>query len=672
MFFKRSFQGVFGLLLVVIALTQIVSQRANNMLAIILIMGTSYVVYTQLKKIEWFWSQKCQKIVTAVLIAFNILMLLYVSLNFQINDVSDPLNVQIKATELLHGNYNWHTNINGSEEYFYFYPNVVFYTIFLSKIMSLGGTFGLSIQLTLRLMTFLFLAGITVFAMLTSWQLNKNRKSLLITALILAVYPVMYLYPNMVTYTDTLTMFLTTVVLYLIAVVISTRSYNTWFAVGGAILLVYAVLYAVKPNMIVLLPAVLILLLMTVVMKMKNKVQIIVVSASLALGIVVSTVTITPITQHYGFDQTQAKKTKLPVTHWINMGLNPVGSNGAGAYDLNDDNNARQSIIDNNPQLIKQSIKYRLKTLGIGGIWKLALDKAQMLLGTPLFGFGKYMTGYAKAPTFYIKHQSMLNALFSIMATTVILIIVTKLFVANIKLTDDSNAINQTKVAFIYLVGIASIGLAIFHTVLWEVEPRYFLPLLYPMILLVAITFDDENKPLHMAKQYDRKISITIPVVTTIILILTLEANRNYPSVAFGNMEYPASVNILQTVNLRSTFSFKLNAPQDIDVLKVNIQPQDGLQVTLKDGTPLLPQNNQYVIEKHFTGDRPIEVKLQNTGKGQKSIVLYRKTNLFKTLFHGTSITDNGNKYYLPYEMDVYDRKTFQTWNYQSGIPNNK
>lgn len=300
------------------------------------------------------------------------------------------------------------------------------------------------------------------------------------------------------------------------------------------------------------------------------------------------------------------------------MGLNPVGSNGAGAYDLNDDNNARQSIIDNNPQLIKQSIKYRLKTLGIGGIWKLALDKAQMLLGTPLFGFGKYMTGYAKAPTFYIKHQSMLNALFSIMATTVILIIVAKLFVANIKLTDDSNAINQTKVAFMYLVGIASIGLAIFHTVLWEVEPRYFLPLLYPMILLVAITFDDENKPLHMAKQYDRKISITIPVVTTIILILTLEANRNYPSVAFGNMEYPARVNILQTVNLRSTFSFKLNAPQDIDVLKVNIQPQDGLQVTLKDGTPLLPQNNQYVIEKHFTGDRPIEVKLQNTGKGQK------------------------------------------------------
>lgn len=294
-------------------------------------------------------------------------------------------------------------------------------------------------------MTFLFLAGITIFAMLTSWQLNRNRKSLLITALILAVYPVMYLYPNMVTYTDTLTMFLTTVVLYLISVVISTRGYNTWFAVGGLIVLVYAILYAVKPNMIVLLPAVLILLVMAVVMKMKNKVQIIVVSATLVLGIVVSTVTITPITQHYGFDQTQAKKTELPVTHWINMGLNPVGLNGAGAYDMNDDNNARQSRIDNNPQLIKQSIKYRLKTLGIGGIWKLALDKVQTLLGTPLFGFGKYMAGYAKAPTFYIKHQSMLNALFSIIATTVILMIIIKLFVTNIKLTDDSNAINQKK-----------------------------------------------------------------------------------------------------------------------------------------------------------------------------------------------------------------------------------
>lgn len=666
MFLKRSFQYVFSALLVVMMVSQLVSQKTTNIIIIGFIMVTVWLYWSKLKLPTSFQSSGLKKILVCIFTIINIGLLLYVALQFQINDVSDPLNVQIKATELLNGNYNWHTNTNGNEEYFYVYPNVVIFTILLSKVMGIGVAIGLPIQITLRLFIFLLLSGVTLFSLLTTWTLTKKVSNLLWTSLVLMVYPVLYLYPNMVTYTDTATMFLTTLVIYLVAQALTIKNKISLSLIYVAITIVFATLYAIKPNMIILLPAVIGVLVLCIVLRKPKIVQIAVVSLALFSGLILVSLTTNKITAHYGFDSKVSKTTSLPVTHWINMGLNPMGSNGSGSYDMNDDNNARQSATDNNKDLINQSLKYRVKELGVSGIFKISLDKAQMLLGTPLFGYGKYMSGFDKAPKYYLKHQSMFNNLFSIIATTVLLCCAGGLLIR----TWQIDAITEdTREVFLYFVGIASIGLALFHTVVWEVEPRYFLPMLYPLLLLNTIN----EKPLTIKQQISlnvpRGLMVAVPTLAFILLTLGLQSSRTSPSVAYGNMEYPVRLNFIKPVSLSNTMSFTLQVPQPIDTLKINIQPQPGLEVTLADGTQLMPQNNQYVIVKHFDNLKDVKVIIKNQNDKSVNIFLYERTDLFKPLFHGSSISFHGLEYYLPYEMDIFDKSPLQTWNYNSGIP---
>ncbi|WP_273709262.1 hypothetical protein [Leuconostoc mesenteroides] len=81
--------------------------------------------------------------------------------------------------------------------------------------------------------------------------------------------------------------------------------------------------------------------------------------------------------------------------------------------------------------------------------------------------------------------------------------------------------------------------------------------------------------------------------------------------------------------------SFKLQVPQTIDTLKINIQPQPGLEVALADGTQLMPQNNQYVVVKHFDSSKNIKINIKNKNAKAINVLLYQRTNLFKPLFHG-------------------------------------
>lgn len=667
MILKRSFQFIFSALLIVMIITQLFSQKATNTIVICLLISSFWLLGSQVKLPEWFHSIKLKKIMIGSLLLINVALLLYFALSFQINDVSDPLNVQIKATELLNHNYNWHTSTYGNEEYFYVYPNVVFFTILLSKVMGLGLMIGLPIELTIRLFTFLLLAGVTLFSMLTVWTLTKKIQNLLWSALLLTIFPVMYLYPNMVTYTDTATMFLATLTIFFVSVALKTKKKIGLVVLFFCIAFFFSFLYAIKPNMIILLPASLAVLIMSFVLRMKNKKRLILITLAFVAGLAITTIDSNKVVKHYGFDSNLSKSTSLPVTHWINMGLNPAGANGIGSYDMNDDNNARQSKADEKPELINQSLKYRLKYLGISGLWKLSMDKAQMLLGTPLFGYGKYMSGFSKAPKFYLKHQALLNNFLSIIATTVLIWSSLGLLIK--MWTIDFNTRKDYQESFIFFVGISSIGLALFHTIIWEVEPRYFLPLIYPLLLLNAV--GERPLPLQgLLKEKSHRVAVIgLPLLTLILMLLTLQSSRTTPSIAFGNMQYPVRINFIKPVPLKKQITFTLPKAQAIDLLKVNIQPQKGLEVKLSDGTALIPINNQYVIEKHFDGSTDIKVTLINQTSSPLNIFLFERTNLFKPLFHGSSTEFGGSQYYLPYEMDIYDKRPFQSWNYVDGIP---
>lgn len=210
-FLHRAFQAVFSIILIGFAVSLLSNIGFAGLLSIMLcliLMIALFIKYKQSKQFkekitQLFDNHQFLKIAIIINLAINLMLLLYVAMNFQINDLSDPLNVQIKATELLQNNLNWHTN----EEYFYFYPNTVFFTILLSKIMKFGLFFHISIQLTIRLFSVTLLFGISVFSLLTIWTLTKKIRHIFGGSVLLLILPVMYFYPNLVTYTDTLTMF---------------------------------------------------------------------------------------------------------------------------------------------------------------------------------------------------------------------------------------------------------------------------------------------------------------------------------------------------------------------------------------------------------------------------------------------------------------------------------
>lgn len=263
MFIKRGFQIAFSAFIVLLLLNQALNQHLENLIAILLLIPALMAGYSAITRLDFVKKSAFLLTVTVLCTALNLLLLLYVALHFQINDVSDPLNVQIKATELVHGNQNWHSNFDGSQEYFYVYPNLVFFTVLISKVMAFAQSVGLSIQLALRLMNFFLLAMVTIFTLLTSWRLSKNIRAIALTAVILLFYPVMYLYPNMVTYTDTWAISCTTVVFYLVAVGLTSQRRLVVVGANLAMIMVYALLYAIKPNMVILLPAVAVLIFMT-------------------------------------------------------------------------------------------------------------------------------------------------------------------------------------------------------------------------------------------------------------------------------------------------------------------------------------------------------------------------------------------------------------------------
>lgn len=360
------FRIAFISLLVLIVISQLSAMNATNLAAIFIVVPIALISFSKIY--EWVTVKKeLMKVLTCVFVGINIFVLTWLTFNFQVNDTGDSLNVQIKASQLINGNFNWHTVMNGGEEYFYDYPNVVIYTIFLSKIMAVGVHLGLSLQITLRIFTLLLVIGTVVTSLLTVWQVNKSVRSIFIASFILLVTPILYFYPNFIIYTDTLTMFLTSLIIYLIVLAISLRSKWMYSLIIIAIIPLFALLYATKANLIILLISVLAVMIMFFGNALLWK-KMIPVFIMLVIGIITATVTVPKIQQHYGFDNVAKEEIALPVTHWINMGLNPNPTNisRAGTYNDDDENTSRKAVKEKNKNQINESIKYRIDNLGIG------------------------------------------------------------------------------------------------------------------------------------------------------------------------------------------------------------------------------------------------------------------------------------------------------------------
>lgn len=660
MIFKKPFQFVSIVFLILFISVQVLSQSLLNTFFLAAGIITVVIILLELKKKLLNTSNKKLWFLSGMIIGINILLLVWMNFHFQINDVGDPLTAQIKAYQLAHGDFNWHIEpSDGISDYFYNYPNTVMYTIFLSKIMTLGIHLGISVQLTLHIMTLTMLVGVIIFSLLSVWQINKNVHSVFMASIILLFLPVLYFYPNFVIYTDTLVMFLTTVLFYLISIILTSK--KTWILCVASImsLLTFAAMYLIKPNLIVLIIAALGMVICF--FKSSLKFPTLIILVTLIGGFITAFSVTKPIENHYSYDQNSQA---LPITHWINMGLNPskdASMDAAGSFSWQDALTARHVTQDNKKEMITESIKYRIKSLGISGLIKQFLNKAQILLGPRMFSYGRYQSGFARQPSLYAKHQALFDKVISILFTLILVVILLKVLIG-VANRQAFNKLTISQQAFIALVLIGSIGLALFHIVLWEAQPRYFLPMLYPLVMLGSINFDNKQS-IQLLEKVNTKTKVYVPMTAGILLIIIAASSRTSGKLAFGNFEYINSLELMDEVTLPKKMTVRIPITQDANELSVNIPAKKNIKVKLADGTELIPEKNHFILNKPFKKGQAEEVIIES--KGNNDVYLYKELQLYKSLYHGDKTTIDAVDYYLPYSFKIYDKYPTSKFEYQ-------
>lgn len=174
--------------------------------------------------------------------------------------------------------------------------------------------------------------------------------------------------------------------------------------------------------------------------------------------------------QVYGYHK-QVNRT-LPATSWIAMALNP---RTVGTYNYADAH--AQMVLPTHQAKVRSEewlIAHRLRRMGLTGVIKHTAIKAGIFLTAGTFDSLKLTSQWQKQPIWYVGHSQVISATVKIICQVFYgMTILSGLF---FWLGDRPRPGNQ------FLV-LAALGLAMFHILFWEVEPRYALPLL-PIFLL--------------------------------------------------------------------------------------------------------------------------------------------------------------------------------------------
>nr|WP_256207151.1 hypothetical protein [Oenococcus oeni] len=163
----------------------------------------------------------------------------------------DPYRVLSQADQLAAGHMTWDIT------YFWRYANNVPLAYLLSLWLRLTQLVGLSTNLSVHLLSILVLDSFIALALHTIWQLSQRASLLVVAFGFFALSPFAYTYYLQVFYSDLPTMLVLLIIIRSLLNWSQKTSRQRWFAGSG---LVVAVMLGamLKPNLVVLLPALLI------------------------------------------------------------------------------------------------------------------------------------------------------------------------------------------------------------------------------------------------------------------------------------------------------------------------------------------------------------------------------------------------------------------------------
>jgi hypothetical protein len=338
---------------------------------------------------------------------------------------------------------------------------------------------GLSTNLSVHLLSILVLDSFIALALHTIWQLSQRASLLVVAFGFFALSPFAYTYYLQVFYSDLPTMLVLLIIIRSLLNWSQKTSRQRWFAGSG---LVVAVMLGamLKPNLVVLLPALLIVGLILARQHLWRQAKLTLPILLIVLGFGLSL----PATKVIDVAANYQPRTafSFPATNWILMGYNQHSNGGYSGKDVG-------RAIKQPSQAARQrynlkTIPKRIKTLGVVGVIRLWVVKLGIVLNVQ--GIQRwYNGGFRAAPSWYSNHAGFYQGLTVIGYVAATLLMWGALMLKLLRWRPDLTDPHQI---LALLAVTTALGYLAFHTLLWEVEPRYgqaILPLLW--VALAAI-----------------------------------------------------------------------------------------------------------------------------------------------------------------------------------------
>lgn len=612
--------GILIICLIIGLMTNVASYMggATVILTIGLYIATRFVFIPRLNQIPFSRLRTAMGIGFILMVIAQILTLVI----FPNTVYHDPYRVLSQADQMAANQNTWDIT------YFWRYPNNVPVTYLMSLWLRVTQLFGVSTNTAIHLLSILMLDGFILYFLVVVRRLNQHNSMVIGAFAFFVLTPFAYTYYLQVFYSD-----LPTMLVLLIVLSILTRwpTYTPRQKIGSGIGLVLATLLGdlVKPNLIVLIPALLIVAVWLGIKKKLGKSQLMVPIILILLGFGLSSPTTQVIKQTSNYQNNP--KFELPATHWMVMAYN-AGTQGtySGTDVIND--NAQPNPKARQNYDIQQIIK-RVDKLGFWGVIKLWFTKIGILLSVGDIQ-DWYNGGFRDAPSWYQRHAQFFNAIISLIYTTATIVfwlfLITRLATWRVNLSDQ-----QQVVALIAIV--TALGYIAFHTLLWEVEPRYgqaILPLL--MFALAALPERSQRYFTNWRLVTLKRLGVAASVVIVVGTLgfakviadnnpqsLVVAAQRSQLSLQYGAQPYAMAPGetITETVDLKGPanyFSVQVHDKSDVTVYLKNLDTSKQYHMAYS--------GDSYRLYRQLTPGR-YQIIVRNDTKRPQNIDIVDTTN---------------------------------------------
>ncbi|RRG17606.1 hypothetical protein D3P96_06540 [Weissella viridescens] len=413
----------------------------------------------------------------------------------------DPYRVLSQADQISHGNPVWQST------YFWRYPNNVTIAYLLSVWLKFTNLFGLSTNLSIHILSILTLDTFIVLMLKTMYRISHQNRHILFGGLAFMVLtPFAYTYFLQVFYSDLPSLLL---LLVIFIVIYFWPNYTGWRQWVAGISLVLAVMLGqlLKPNIIVLIPAILIVCAVLLYKKTFSLVKIIIPTILIIVGFGLSVPAKQAIFSETNYTKDEAFE--LPTVSWIAMGLN---EHSRGTYSGKDIGTEIQIPTKSERATYETKVvKERIQDLGPIGL----LEQWTIKLGIFLNGANPhtfYNGGLQAAPAWKAKHSEFYNYLVSLIYQVGTILLFANVMVRAWAWRPKLNT--QAEMTALIAI-VTTLGYMAFHSLIWETEPRYgqiILPLV--MFILAALP-----APQHAEKTVAKRWRYLMPAVAAFALI---------------------------------------------------------------------------------------------------------------------------------------------------------